>query len=91
MIYTSTCMATIVLRQSRFATRVKPAQFTIPLGPAIPLLGTAISLAMIWGATRGQLVGGLAALLVGAALFVLNARSGGRPRVAASSAPPFSA
>jgi basic amino acid/polyamine antiporter, APA family len=75
MIYTSTCMATLVLRQSRFAGRVKPAAFTIPLGPAIPLLGTVISLAMIGGATRGQLGGGLAALLVGAALFLVNARS----------------
>jgi basic amino acid/polyamine antiporter, APA family len=86
MIYTSACMATIALRQPRFATRVKPATFIIPLGPTIPLLGTAISLAMIWGATRGQLVGGLAALLVGAALFVLNARNSWRSRVAVTSA-----
>jgi amino acid transporter len=81
MIYTSTCMATLVLRQRRFASRVKPAAFTIPLGPAVPLLGTVISLAMIAGATRAQLGGGLAALLVGAGLFLVNAGTRRRSHV----------
>jgi hypothetical protein len=74
MIYTSTCVATIVLRRARHAGYVEPASFVVPFGPFIPLLATAISVAMIAGATAGQLLGGAAALLIGAIVFAANRR-----------------
>lgn len=74
VIYTSTCAATLVLRQERFAERVRPATFVAPLGPLIPVLGVVLSLAVLAGASREQLVGGAAALAAGAILYALAGR-----------------
>ncbi len=68
--YAATAAATIVLRRSRYATVVRPATFVIPFGPLIPTLALAVSLTILAGATRQQLLGGLLALAVGALLFV---------------------
>jgi amino acid transporter len=68
--YTSVSAATLRLRSPRFQGRVQPATFTTPFGPVVPLLAIAIGLAVIAGATRTQLVGGLSALAIGAVLFV---------------------
>jgi amino acid transporter len=78
--YTGACAATLRLRHPRFREVVRPAAFTIPLGPLVPLLAIAVSLLILAGATRAQLVGGAAGLAAGAALFVLNDRFGRRPR-----------
>ncbi len=72
--YTGACAATLALRQKRFEGEVQPATFVVPFGPVVPLLAILISLALIAGATRVQLLGGAAALVAGAALFWLNPR-----------------
>ena len=72
--YTGACAATLRLRHSRFQETVRPATFVIPLGPVVPLLAIAVSLLILAGATRAQLLGGAAGLAAGAVLFVLNGR-----------------
>ena len=72
--YTGVCAATVRLRHPRFRGVVKPATFVIPMGALVPLLAIAVSLLILAGATREQLLGGAAALAVGAALFVVNDR-----------------
>lgn len=74
VIYTSTCLATLALRRARHAEQVRPASFVLPFGSTIPLLATALSVAMIAGATSGQLLGGAATLLVGVVIFATNRR-----------------
>lgn len=74
--YTGACAATLRLRHPRFAGIVRPATFVIPLGPLVPLLAIAVSLLILAGATRGQMLGGAAGLAAGAALFILNDRFG---------------
>jgi amino acid transporter len=73
--YTGACAATLRLRSPRFAGRVAPATFVVPLGPVIPWTAIAVSAAVVAGATREQLLGGAAALAAGAVLFAGNSRS----------------
>jgi zinc transporter ZupT len=54
---------------------VKPATFTAPLGSAVPIVAIAVSAAVVAGATREQLLGGLAALAAGALLFGVHTRT----------------
>jgi amino acid transporter len=70
--YTGACAATLALRRRRFEGRVQPATFVVPFGPVVPLAAILISLALIAGATRAQLLGGAAALVAGAILYWLN-------------------
>lgn len=70
--YTGVCASTLVLRQPRFAATVKPATFVVPFGAVIPVLAILVSVIILAGATRPQLVGGAAALACGALLFGLN-------------------
>ena len=72
--YTGACAATIRLRQPQFQGVVSPPTFVIPLGPVVPLLAIAISLLILGGATRAQMLGGAAGLAAGAALFLANDR-----------------
>jgi basic amino acid/polyamine antiporter, APA family len=72
--YTGACAATLRLRHPRFEGLVKPATFVIPLGPVVPLVAIAVSLLILAGATRAQLLGGAAGLAAGAALFFVNDR-----------------
>lgn len=72
--YTGACAATLRLRSRRFDGRVSPATFVIPLGPTVPLLAIAVSLLILAGATRAQLLGGAAGLAAGAVLFFANNR-----------------
>ena len=74
--YAGVCAATLRLRHQRFRGVVKPATFVIPMGPLVPLLAIGVSLLILVGATRSQLLGGTVALVVGAALFLANARLG---------------
>ena len=71
--YTGACAATLRLRSPQFASTVKPATFVAPLGPVVPIIAIVVSLAVVAGATRQQLLGGLAALAAGAVLFATNA------------------
>lgn len=72
--YTGACAATLRLRHPRFQGVVKPATFVIPGGALVPLLAIVVSLLILAGATRPQLLGGAAALVVGALLFMANSR-----------------
>ncbi len=67
--YTGVAAATLRLRSPRFAATVKPATFVTPLGPVIPAIALVVSLAIVAGATREQLLGGALALVGGALLF----------------------
>lgn len=70
--YTGASAATLVLRADRFRGLVQKPTFVIPLGPVIPVLAIIVSLLILVGATREQLLGGAAALAAGALLFALN-------------------
>lgn len=77
--YTGASAATLRLRNASFASAVKPATFIAPLGPLVPIVAIVVSLAVVAGASKAQLVGGGAALVVGALLFaVRGSRSGER-------------
>jgi basic amino acid/polyamine antiporter, APA family len=67
--YTGVAAATWRLRSPRFAATVKPATFVAPLGPLVPGVAMIVSVAIAAGATREQLLGGGAALAVGALLY----------------------
>jgi amino acid transporter len=70
--YTGACAATLALRRKSFEGRVQPATFIVPLGPIVPAVAILISVALIAGATRPQLLGGAAALVAGALLYGLS-------------------
>ena len=59
---------------------VAAATFVAPWGPVVPILAIGVSMAVVAGATRPQLLGGLAALGAGAALFAANSFSRTSPR-----------
>ncbi len=75
VIYTGACAATLRLRHPRFHGAVAPATFVAPGGPLVPLAAIGVSLLILAGATREQLLGGLAGLAVGGLLFLVNDRS----------------
>jgi APA family basic amino acid/polyamine antiporter len=77
--YTGACASTLRLRAPAFAERVQPATFVAPWGPVVPIVAIAVSMAVVAGATRPQLLGGLAALAAGAALFAVNSVSRASP------------
>jgi basic amino acid/polyamine antiporter, APA family len=81
--YGGVSAATLRLRSPRLAGVVKPAAFTAPLGPVVPIVALLVIAGVLAGATRAQLVGGAAALVAGAALYAL--------RRAAAPAPPGAA
>jgi amino acid transporter len=72
IIYLSVGAATIRLRHESFRSVVRPATFIIPFGLLVPLSAIGISLLMLAGASREQLLSGAAALLAGAVLFIGN-------------------
>ena len=74
--YIGACAATLRLRHPSFQGAVQPATFVTPMGTLVPLLAIGVSLLMLAGATRQQLLGGAAALMAGAALFIANDRFG---------------
>ena len=78
LVYVATCLATLRLRQPRFEAVVRPATFVVPLGPVIPVAAIFVSLTIIAGATRVQLIAGTSALLAGAVLYLIAARGASR-------------
>jgi APA family basic amino acid/polyamine antiporter len=69
LVYVATCASVLRLRSPRFDGVVKPATFVVPFGPVIPSLAIVIALAILGGATKVQLVTGVAALVAGAVLY----------------------
>ena len=76
VVYVATCASTIRLRAPQFATTVRPATFVVPGGPIIPLLAIGISLTIIAGASRAQLIGGAWAIAAGTVLYAVATRRG---------------
>jgi basic amino acid/polyamine antiporter, APA family len=76
--------AAAVLKVRRRPDGLQPASFVIPLGPVVPIAAMIVSIALAFGATREQLLGGVIALAGGALLFVVRklssrGRSSDRP------------
>ncbi len=84
VVYVATCASTLVLRSPKFADRIKPPTFVVPLGPVIPIAAIVIALTMLAGARRDQLIAGLVALSVGA-VFYFAATMGASGRDATNS------
>jgi amino acid transporter len=66
VMYVAVCIATLVLRR-----HLGRAQFTIPFGPAIPILAAVVAFGILAGATQAQLIAGAAAIAAGALLYLL--------------------
>jgi basic amino acid/polyamine antiporter, APA family len=75
IVYVATCAAALRLRSPGFAGAVPEPKMRVPLGPVIPVLAIMIALAILFGATAVQLRAGALALVAGAVLFVIAARS----------------
>jgi basic amino acid/polyamine antiporter, APA family len=73
--YAGVSAATLRLRSPTFAEAVPRAAFVAPLGPVVPIVALTTSLGLAAGATREQLLGGFAALAVGAVLFAIRRRA----------------
>ncbi len=76
--YAGACASALRLRAIEKRTAAppfKPATYVTPFGPLVPLVGLAVCAGVVAGATREQLLGGFAALGVGAVLFVVHARA----------------
>ena len=83
LVYVATCASALRLRSPALANRAKAPTFVVPYGPIIPVAAIAISLAMLTGARRDQLIAGALALAVGAILYQTTVR--GRPAYASPS------
>ena len=78
LVYVFTCAATLRLRQPRFSAAVQNATFVVPFGPLVPVLAIAVSLAILAGASAGQIRAGLAAFVAGAVLYLIASYSSSR-------------
>lgn len=85
LVYVMTCAALLRLRAPRFngpapvesrGIVVNRATFVVPGGPTIPVVAMLIAVAIIFGATRTQLMSGTGALLAGAILYLIAVRAG---------------
>jgi hypothetical protein len=69
--YAGTAAATLRLRSPSAASiDVKPATFVTPFGGVVPVVAIVVCAGIAAGATRDQLLGGIAALAAGAVVFV---------------------
>jgi amino acid transporter len=73
IMYAGCAAATLQLRRRPLENR--PATFVIPYGPVVPIVALVVSIGIGFGATPQQLLGGCAALVVGAALYGFNRMS----------------
>ena len=71
LVYVATCASTLRLRSARFQGVVKPPVFVVPFGSVVPIAAIAIAMTILAGATPLQLRNGIAALMVGAILYVI--------------------
>lgn len=74
VMYLAVCTATLVLRRRRPDAEMSAAQFTVPLGPLVPVLASVVALSILAGATPQQLLMGGYALVAGGVLFVIANR-----------------
>ena len=84
VMYLAVCLSTLVLRQrdrdiaaqvgahyTDPIQAVSPPKFMVPFGPVIPVVASIVALGILAGATRAQLISGVAALAAGAVLYFL--------------------
>lgn len=71
LVYVATCASMLRLRSAQFEGVVKPAVFTVPFGPVIPIAAIMVSLAILAGATPLKLMAGAGALAAGAVLYLV--------------------
>lgn len=69
VMYLAVCGATLTLRGRRPDAEMRAAEFTVPLGPLVPVLACLVTLSILAGASLEQLLAGAAALAAGAVLF----------------------
>lgn len=87
VMYLAVCLSTLVLRKRdrEIAAQVgshltdpmmavAQPKFTVPFGPVVPILASIVALGILAGATRANLISGVAALAGGAVLFFLAPR-----------------
>jgi amino acid transporter len=83
VMYLAVTTATLVLRHRPPTAEMRPAEFTTPLGPVVPVLASLVALGILAGATPQQLLSGAAALAGGAVLYLIatrgSVRSGSGP------------
>jgi amino acid transporter len=72
--YLAVCTATLVLRRRAPSSEMGAAEFTVPLGPVVPVLASVVALSILAGATQQQLLMGGYALIGGAVLFAIARR-----------------
>jgi amino acid transporter len=77
--YTGVAAATLRLRRQEFQESVPSPTFRTPVGPLVPVLAIVVSLVILVGASREQLMGGALALVVGMIVFLWNDRINGGP------------
>jgi amino acid transporter len=75
VMYFAVCTATLVLRRRPASAEMREATFVIPGGPIIPILASAISLGILFGATDVQRWRGVQALAAGAVLYSIARRT----------------
>jgi amino acid transporter len=78
VMYLAVTTATLVLRRRTPTEEMRAAEFTIPFGPVIPVLASIVALSILAGATRQQLLSGVAALAAGAVLYLIASRQAAR-------------
>jgi len=74
LMYAGSAAATLKLRSRAVTGTLKRAAYTAPLGPTAPLVALCVCIALAAGATRLQLIGGVAALAAGGLLYALAPR-----------------
>jgi len=74
VMYLAVCVSTLVLRRRTPTDEMSAAQFTVPLGPVVPVIASVVSLGILAGASTQQLVAGSAALAAGAVLYLIATR-----------------
>src|SRR5262245_28720724 len=75
VVYLGVCLSSLFLRRRQRTAEMSDATFRTPGGPVIPMLASTISIAIIAGATRQQLIIGGLALVVGAVLYLIAPRA----------------
>ena len=75
LVYVATCASMVRLRDARFSGKVNPPKFIVPGGPVVPGVAILIALAILFGATRQQLISGGYALAAGAVLYLIALRT----------------
>jgi basic amino acid/polyamine antiporter, APA family len=75
VMYFGVCTATLVLRRRPASAEMREATFRIPGGSLVPILASAISLGILFGATDLQRWRGVQALVAGAVLYLIARRT----------------